>query len=633
MNPESIRAARRTLLAVCCVAASWAAAIAFSGGFVVRLGGMRLSSRDPSTPFAIALICGLSFCGLLFLRGARGTPREDFGWYASYARRIVRAGWSPIAVLGPVVLLTIVASLLDVAQWLRGAPLWLDEEMIAINLRDRSFTELTGALWLGQSAPLGWLVVQRAVLLLVGRGELALRFVPVLFGIGTLVAAAWIGRRWMTRVAAAFLVVICWISEWLSHFRFELKHYSADIFWAMWLPALAVWAVEDDHDGRRRARWVIWWSAAAVGQLLSNGALLVTPACAVVLFAWIVRRHGRTAALWFAGVGAIWLAAFALHYQLVLQFTHHNRYLRSYWMAEIPPDRAGLLETIGWIGQRLIPLGENPGAASVGAALWLGALLGFATTRHRLLSGMFVTVPLSAFLLAGLRLVPLYERFSVWIVPALYLGVALLIDSGWRHAGHGWRDRGYPRLLLGSVAVAFALAVGADIYARGQPALDLGKPTDSNHGLDDRQAVPWLMERRQPGDALLSTRLGWPAIWWYGDIPLETLEPNGRLPDGAVMYQVSHQPPGATCADWQSIFSMHRRVLVHVGFPDMPAGFLDLLLQELDPFAIVVVSTAFADRSRVAVLERRAEAAPNLGGAGDAVPLDGCIGIAPVRRW
>jgi hypothetical protein len=332
-------------------------------------------------------------------------------------------------------------------------------------------------------------------------------------------------------------------------------------------------------------------------------------------------------------VGAVWLAAFALHYQFVLQYTHHNRYLRTYWMGEIPPDSAGLLETIGWIGQRLIPLGENPGAATVGAALWLGALLGFATTRHRLLSGMFVTVPLSAFLLAALRLVPLYERFSVWIVPALYLGVALLIDSGWRQAGRGWRDRRYPRLLLGGAAVAVALAIGADIYARGHPALDLGKPTDSNHGLNDRQAVPWLMERRQPGDALLSTRLGWPAIWWYGDISLETIDPNGRLPDAAVMYQVSHQSQGPTCADWRSFLSMHRRVLVHVAFPDMPEGFLGLLLQELDPFAIVVESTTFADRSRVAVLERRSNAARIKDEAAGAVPLDGCVGVATVRRW
>ena len=47
----------------------------------------------------------------------------------------------------------------------------------------------------------------------------------------------------------------------------------------------------------------------------------------------------------------------------------------------------------------------------------------------------------SGFLLAVLRLVPLYERLSLWFVPALYLGVALFADSAVslsaNHAGGG----------------------------------------------------------------------------------------------------------------------------------------------------------------------------------------------------
>src|SRR5262245_49860187 len=74
---------------------------------------------------------------------------------------------------------------LQIYQWAGARPLWLDEEMIAVNLRDRTFAELTGTLWLAQSAPLGWLFVQRAVLITLGMRELALRLVPVLFGVAT----------------------------------------------------------------------------------------------------------------------------------------------------------------------------------------------------------------------------------------------------------------------------------------------------------------------------------------------------------------------------------------------------------------------------------------------------------------
>src|SRR6185295_15231219 len=79
-----------------------------------------------------------------------------------------------------------VAVVASVAVWLAAPPFWLDEEMIALNIRDRGFTELAGALWLGQSAPLGWLIVQHSIVGLFGTGELVLRFVPLAFGLATI---------------------------------------------------------------------------------------------------------------------------------------------------------------------------------------------------------------------------------------------------------------------------------------------------------------------------------------------------------------------------------------------------------------------------------------------------------------
>jgi ABC-type Fe3+-siderophore transport system permease subunit len=88
-------------------------------------------------------------------------------------------------------------------------PLWVDEEMILLNVRDHALGRLAGPLWLDQSAPLGWLALERLVLLTFGSGERAVRMVNVLFGIGTLVTALWIGRRWMSPVGAAILALLC----------------------------------------------------------------------------------------------------------------------------------------------------------------------------------------------------------------------------------------------------------------------------------------------------------------------------------------------------------------------------------------------------------------------------------------
>jgi hypothetical protein len=526
----------------------------------------------------------------------------------------------------------------DVAQWLRGAPLWVDEEMIALNLRDRTFSELSGPLWLGQAAPLGWMFVERAAILTFGTGELSLRLPPLLFGIGTIAAALWAGARWLNPLSTMLLVTLVSIGQWMSHYRFEVKHYSADAFFAFLLPALAVWAAEVDELEQGRWRWTRWWIVAALAQWLAYGALFVTPACALLLAGLILRRHGMRAAMHFSIAGVVWLLSLGAHYALSLQYTHHSRYLRGYWSGDVPPASMSFLGILGWIAERLDELASNPGGTTLALALWIAVAAGFALGHRRILAAMFALVPLSAFVLAALRLVPLTDRLALWIVPALYVGLAMLFDAGLRNLSSAWTSRSLLRVGIGVIALPAALYVGADIVAEGRRNLDVGTPGDSNHAFDDRTAVRWLMDRRQPGDVIMTTRLGWPAVRWYGGISVRR-NAGGTLPDGSVMLEVSHEGPESACRDQlRAALDGRRRVLVHLGFPDIPMGFYELLLYKLSAFGTVVESARFQAVSRVAVVELHVPSStldPPAPGAenGAHPPLDGCIGVRTARRW
>ncbi|MDQ3487680.1 MAG: hypothetical protein M3468_08100 [Acidobacteriota bacterium] len=544
----------------------------------------------------------------------------------------------------PAVAVALLGAGLDIAQLRRDVPLWVDEEMIAINLRDRQLLELPGALWLAQSAPLAWLFAQRLVLVTLGSGEMMLRLVPLLFGIATLGAAVWIGRRWLHPLSAAVLVLIFALAQWLSHYRFEVKHYSADAFWALLLPALAAWAIEDDEEGETRGktewRWTRWWAIAALAQWTANGAFLVTPGCAVFAFAVILRRHGSVAAIRFAVTGTLWLASLGVHYLLSLQYAHHSHYLQNYWSAHLVPASIGLLDSVIWLGGRLDALASNPGGAPIGVALWAGAFCGFAVSHRRRLAGMFVTVPMAGFALAALRLVPLTDRLALWIIPSLYVGVTLLFERGVRLVAQGWRPPQFVRLATGALAACAGLLLAGDIAVNGYRQLDIGVPVHGNRGADDRSAVRWLMDRRQPGDAIVTTRLGWPALWWYGGIPLSRPTPGGRLRDGSVMYEISHEreSPGCHKALQEALVS-HRRLLVHVGFPDMPDGFYDLVVRQLSTLGRVVEEESFPYLSRAAVVELRhplSDPAPATAfptASVDQAPLTGCVTASIARRW
>ncbi|HEX7778475.1 MAG TPA: hypothetical protein VF424_04515, partial [Vicinamibacterales bacterium] len=295
MSRQSLIVARRAALVLCFVALLWAVLLDVAGGVSITIGPLHASSRNVRNPTFLAVACLVAF-GLLTRRlGGATSLDEEWAWWrrrfeplAQPAQRVGPRVWGAIGFVP--VCIALAGAVVDTYHWSRAAPFWVDEEMVAINLRDRSVANLGGTLWLGQTAPYGWLVVERAVLVTIGSGERPLRAVALIFGIAMVATAVWVGQRWFTRLGAILLVLLCWGGTLLSQYRFEAKHYTADIFFALLLPAVAVWAAEAAARPDRRRRTLVWWAAAAAGHWFAYGALFVTPACAICLWVFVWRR-------------------------------------------------------------------------------------------------------------------------------------------------------------------------------------------------------------------------------------------------------------------------------------------------------------------------------------------------------
>ena len=167
-----------------------------------------------------------------------------------------------------------------------------------------------------------------------------------------------------------------------------------------------------------------------------------------------------------------------------------------------------------WLGL-FEPFALKPAGTGRWVAFWMASISGFvfAIWHRRMFGLMLITVPISAALLATLRIVPPNERLGLWIVPALYASVAMAGDAP------VWLARRYSNraaiadVLAGAVCLgAMVTLVCADIFRRGQ--LELAAKPMSNYGLDDRSSVraapgapsSW---RRRHDDAF---RLGGPVV-------------------------------------------------------------------------------------------------------------------------
>ena len=298
------------------------------------------------------------------------------------------------------------------------------------------------------------------------------------------------------------------------------------------------------------------------------------------------------------------------------------------------------METARWLAERFKPLAGDPGGTHLFVSLWGLAIGGFAF-GHRRLGVALATIPVSAFVFAAAGAVPLFQRVSLWIVPALYVGVALVVDRAVRLTFDATARKRYLQLALGVCIAAAGIRLTSDIVGNGRSVHPINRPVPSPQALNDRDAVRWLMRYRQPGDAFAATRLTWPALWWYGNLPLPATAPaNQATWEAPAMYEFVH----LTAVDCKrsslgAAFHGHRRVLVYLGFPDPPEGFPDLLLRTLVDLGAVVAYSEFSEPSRAVVIDLQPNAADSTVipqaqmRPDEARPLTGCVGARPMRRW
>jgi len=360
-------------------------------------------------------------------------------------------------------------------------------------------------------------------------------------------------------------------------------------------------------------------------------------------------RHGAAVAV----AGAVWLVAFGAHYALSGRFALHNAYLGDYWAAHIPPASLGILERARWALERLPALADNPGGTDHWIFLWCGALAGWIFSRRRPLAWLYGVTPFWALIVGAAAIVPLAERLMLWAVPALYVGVALLADRAgsvvaemvrvapWRIDPARTAARAIGAAGIVAVATWTGVSVAASQIDRSRDVLFVPQAPESFQGMDDRAGVRWLMQRYQPGDALISTHLGWPAILWYGKLPLDDSQiADGIGPGSSPLREVNYAEFGPSCQpdDLANGVRGARRVLVYLGFRDSPPGFDDLLIRRLVALGTPGEFQRFSDLSIAGVIDLTGAPGPAplyLWRPGDITPkpLEGCVTIAPARRW
>jgi hypothetical protein len=187
-----------------------------------------------------------------------------------------------------------------------------------------------------------------------------------------------------------------------------------------------------------------------------------------------------------------------------------------------------------------------------------------------------------------------------------------------------------------------AAPVAVDIVISG--VHDLRSRPGSKHNLDDRAAMRYLMQMRGPGDVVITSRLGLPAIWWYGGVSVAS--PNlGRqfAQDGSPILRVGFRSGEDCRAGEVPPMPEARRALVYLAFDaNNPPGLRELTLDTLSKHGRIMALRAVAEEGIVAAFEPDGAPIPwpSLVTAGFGGPLQpaiarpaGCLGFFQEPRW
>jgi hypothetical protein len=414
---------------------------------------------------------------------------------------------------------------LRVAQWLGNPSLWLDELQLVRNILDRRMVELVfHGLDLGQVAPVGYLLTTKAVTLIFGDGELALRAVPVWASILALVLVWRLAQGLLSPPGALVATAGFALNPLLISFGSVVKQYSTDVLGTVIILLAMRFLLHG--NGPLRTRMLVGVGAGAVGFLSTPSVVVACAAMMALLYEY--QRRGRFRRLntgvsavaplvvWAAVslAGALWARALMLPGVadrsaywtraggFAPPFTDYPTWVLDRWTGTVLPELLlrPYIGEAGQLGSSLAPLLSS----SLGWTILLGGLIAAAGALIKLRGlgwAMTVLGPFPMALgLARLGIYPMDGRTSAYLLPLIFLLAGGL--ASWLALRC---SRSIPRLRL-AIPVIFTALFAIVIIDR--PPIYVVQ--------QDRAVIRELSQRSRPAEPVFAHAWSRSALSYYG---------------------------------------------------------------------------------------------------------------------
>ena len=391
---------------------------------------------------------------------------------------------------------------LRLRYYLLNRSLWADEASLALNIVTKNFRELTQLLDYHQAAPIGYLFIEKFLILVFGNLDYVLRLFPLFAGILATYLIYKIARASFGTVGllAASLFSISWM---LVHYSTELKQYSSDVMVALLLVYLGINCLKENVGGKEFLTLgivgaiVIWVSHPSVFIMVGVGFALVLEK---------FTRRDYVPWIWVLGVGTIWLASFGLEYLVSLQHIVSDGYLIDYWNRAYVPNppwtnKAWYISTFYTFLFYTYHRGDN--VMALITLVFCGIGFFSLVIRNRKTALLIISPFVVVAIVSMLQRYPLKNRFMLFLVPFAFL----LITEGirtiyWLIAK--WKPN-IATIVSGLLALTIIWQIAPITYEK---AISRTKE-------DIRPVLVYIAENKQPDDILYVFHRTEPTFRYY----------------------------------------------------------------------------------------------------------------------
>jgi hypothetical protein len=385
------------------------------------------------------------------------------------------------------VLLVCIGIGIRLRAYLFNRSLWLDESLLALNIVNRSFSALLlEPLGLGQAAPPGFLVAQRLAVQAFGSNEYALRLVPLLSGVLSLLLFAYLAKRWLSPTGALVAVGLFALSDLLIYYSTEAKQYSSDVAVGLLLCCFAVCCESRPVSSINSVALAvggaiaIWFSHPAVFVLAGVALYLAVPY-------FVHKEWGKLGRLFV--VCLVWAASLAACYFVSLRQLAASQFLLDYWEGSFWPLPPRSVPELQWpidASWRMLSNLVHPQSAGLLAFLCIlgcGAIF----LRQKLALFILLSPLVLALFASALHKYPFDTRLMLFAAPA----VLWLVGEG-----TGWLTDHISYHKTFMAGVIFSLLFFAPLLEGG---IRLIKPRTHE---EIKPVLAYVQEHWQAGDSL-----------------------------------------------------------------------------------------------------------------------------------